>query len=166
MTFHDFEIAYLRTQDLGRLATVQPDGTLQVSPVGFTFNAELGTIDVGGYRMTASRKYRNVAANGRVAFVVDDLASRDPWRVRCLEVRGMAEAVGDLTAVVHGGTGRDDHQTGSGDPRRRPPLDDGLDHPTARTSSIIAVRTASGVSTRRGNGMRTVVESSARTANP
>ena len=34
MTFHDFEIAYLREQPLGRLATAQANGTLQVSPVG------------------------------------------------------------------------------------------------------------------------------------
>ena len=46
--------------------------------------------------MTRSRKYRNVADNGlRVAFVVDDLRSRDPWRVRCLEIRGTAEVVPD-----------------------------------------------------------------------
>lgn len=96
MGFHDFEIAYLRTQRLGRLATAKPDGTLQNSPVGFTYNAELGTIDIGGFDNAASRKYRNVADNGRAAFVVDDLASVDPWRVRCLEVRGRAEAVGDL----------------------------------------------------------------------
>jgi pyridoxamine 5'-phosphate oxidase family protein len=25
-----------------------------------------------------------------VAFVVDDITSRDPWRVRCLEIRGTA----------------------------------------------------------------------------
>ena len=35
MTFSESEIAYLRSQRLGRLATAQPDGTLQVSPVGF-----------------------------------------------------------------------------------------------------------------------------------
>ena len=49
--------------------------------------------------MTRSRKYRNVADNGRVAFVVDDLRSRDPWRVRCLEVRGTAEAVPDQELI-------------------------------------------------------------------
>ena len=92
---------YLRTQPLGRLATAQPDGTLQVSPVGFGYNAELGTIDIGGYRMTRSRKYRNVADNGRVAFVVDDLRSRDPWRVRCLEIRGTAEVVPEPGAHPH-----------------------------------------------------------------
>jgi PPOX class F420-dependent enzyme/OxyR family protein len=69
----------------GRLATVQPDGTLQVSPVGFRYNSVTETIDIGGFNMAASRKFRNVAENGRAAFVVDDIASVDPWRVRCLE---------------------------------------------------------------------------------
>ncbi len=87
------EFAYLRTQRLGRLATAQPDGTLQVSPVGFRYNPGTSTIDVGGYHMSASRKFRNVADNGRVAFVVDDIASVKPWRVRCLEIRGHAEAI-------------------------------------------------------------------------
>ena len=43
----------MRGAELGRLATVQPDGTPQASPVGFTFNEELGTIDIAGYRITA-----------------------------------------------------------------------------------------------------------------
>jgi pyridoxamine 5'-phosphate oxidase family protein len=93
MTFTRIELDYLATQRLGRLATVQPDGTLQVSPVGFTCNTDLGTIDIGGYHMSASRKYRNVVDNGRVAFVVDDIASTQPWRVRCLEIRGVAEGI-------------------------------------------------------------------------
>ena len=76
---------------LGRLATIQPNGTPQVSPVGFTYNEDLDTIDISGYRMSASQKFRNIAANDKVAFVVDDIASRDPWRVRCLEIRGVAE---------------------------------------------------------------------------
>ena len=71
------ELDYLATQRLGRLATVQPDGTLQVNPVGFTYNPDTRTIDIGGYNMTASRKYRNVAANGRAAFVVDGIAETD-----------------------------------------------------------------------------------------
>ena len=32
--------------DLGRLAATAPDGTLQNSPVGFSYNDELGTIDI------------------------------------------------------------------------------------------------------------------------
>ena len=105
MPFTEAELAYLASQFLGRLATAQPDGTLQVSPVGFRYNSELATIDIGGFKMAASRKFRNVADNGRVAFVVDDLPSVDPWRVRCLEVRGVAEAVeppgGDPIIRIH-----------------------------------------------------------------
>jgi pyridoxamine 5'-phosphate oxidase family protein len=93
MTFTPPELAYLQEIQLGRLATIQPNGTPQVSPVGFTYNEDLGTIDIGGYRMSASQKYRNIAGNDKVAFVVDDIASRDPWRVRCLEIRGVAEQV-------------------------------------------------------------------------
>jgi pyridoxamine 5'-phosphate oxidase family protein len=93
MVFTESEIAYLRNQRLGRLATVQPTGTLQVSPVGFSWNPETATIDIGGYRLETSQKFRNVADNGRAAFVVDDLASVTPWRVRCVEVRGDAEAL-------------------------------------------------------------------------
>lgn len=36
---------------------------------------------------------RNVTANGRVAFVVDDIASPQPWQVRGIEIRGRAEAL-------------------------------------------------------------------------
>jgi pyridoxamine 5'-phosphate oxidase family protein len=93
--FSDAELDYLASQRLGRLATAQPDGTLQVSPVGFRYNDDTATIDIGGFRMAVSRKFRNVADNGRVAFVVDDLASVQPWRVRCLEIRGRAEAIAD-----------------------------------------------------------------------
>jgi pyridoxamine 5'-phosphate oxidase family protein len=91
MSFKAQEIAFMKEADLGRLATVRADGTPQASPVGFTYNQELGTIDIGGYRMAESQKFRNIARNPKVAFVVDDIASRDPWRVRCLEIRGTAE---------------------------------------------------------------------------
>src|SRR5258705_11030456 len=91
MTFKSPELDFLRQAALGRLATVQPDGTPQNSPVGFAYNEALGTIDIAGYRMSKSRKFRNIARNNKVAFVVDDITSRDPWRVRCLEIRGIAE---------------------------------------------------------------------------
>ena len=91
MAFKPHEIAYLNSADLGRLATIQPNGTLQNSPVGFSYNEPLGTIDVYGYNLANSQKFRNVATNNTVAFVVDDIFSHDPWRVRCLEIRGTAE---------------------------------------------------------------------------
>jgi pyridoxamine 5'-phosphate oxidase family protein len=91
MTFRSHELDFLREADLGRLATIQPDGTPQNSPVAFAYNEALGTIDIAGYRMSKSQKFRNIARNDKVALVVDDITSRDPWRVRCLEIRGTAE---------------------------------------------------------------------------
>src|SRR5262245_24418799 len=104
MTFKPHELEFLRQAELARLATVQPDGTPQNSPVGFTDNEELGTIDIAGFRMSKSQKYRNIAYNDKVALVVDDITSRDPWRVRCLEIRGTAAQAeagdGQDTAII------------------------------------------------------------------
>ena len=93
MTFTNGELEYLRSQRLGRLATEAPDGTLQNNPVGFAVDAEAGVIEIYGRDLGSTRKFRNVAANGKVAFVVDDLASVNPWVVRCFEVRGVGEAL-------------------------------------------------------------------------
>ena len=101
MTFTTSEIEYMQQADLGRLATIQPDGTPQNSPVGFSYNERLGTIDIGGYDMAKSRKFRNLTSNAKVAFVVDDITSRDPWRVRCLEIRGTeAQAEADGRPII------------------------------------------------------------------
>jgi pyridoxamine 5'-phosphate oxidase family protein len=93
MPLTESEIEYLEGQRLGRLATLQPDGSPQVKPVGYRYNRALGTIDIGGFGMSASKKFRNVSRDGRAALVVDDIISVDPWRVRFLEIRGPAEAV-------------------------------------------------------------------------
>jgi pyridoxamine 5'-phosphate oxidase family protein len=84
------EIAYLQSQRLGRLATVDATGQPHVVPVAYRYNPDLDTIDVGGHGIAASKKYRDVAATGRAAFVVDDLVTVDPWRPRMLEIRGRA----------------------------------------------------------------------------
>lgn len=91
MSLTDLERDYLSTQRLGRLATVGPKGDPQNNPVGFAYNAETGTIDIGGWNLAESRKYRNLRHNDQVAFVVDDLVSVKPWRVRGIEIRGRAE---------------------------------------------------------------------------
>lgn len=93
------EIAYLNSQRLGRLATVDARGAPQNNPVGVHLNADLGTIDVYGRNLSASRKYKNALHNPQVAMVVDDLVSTDPWVVRGIEIRGEAEAVGVPTAL-------------------------------------------------------------------
>ena len=78
---------------LARLATVGPDGTPHVVPVGFAYNPGHDSIDVGGRDFERTKKYRDVARTGRAALVVDDLESIDPWRPRGIEVRGRAEAI-------------------------------------------------------------------------
>jgi pyridoxamine 5'-phosphate oxidase family protein len=93
MTFTQEELDYLATQQLGRLATVAPGGQVQNSPTGFFVNAESGTIDVGGHNLGKSKKFKNVQAGSTVAFVVDDLASMNPWVVRGVEIRGTADAL-------------------------------------------------------------------------
>ena len=93
MIFTEAELEYLRSQRLGRLATEAPDGTLQNSPVGFEVDAEAGVIVIRGLDLGNTRKFRNVAANGKVAFVVDDIVVGQPMDVRCFEVRGTAEAL-------------------------------------------------------------------------
>ncbi len=98
--FTEPELEYLATQRLGRLATISSDGMLQNNPVGFHYNPETGTIDVGGRNMGATRKFRNVEADGRVAFVVDDIASLSPWQVRGIEIRGHAKALRDQPARI------------------------------------------------------------------
>jgi pyridoxamine 5'-phosphate oxidase family protein len=92
MSFSDEEVAYLRSQRLARLATVAPDGQPDVVPVGFEFD---GThLHLGGLAPARTRKYRNVqAGNTRVALVIDDLASVQPWSPRYLRIYGTAELV-------------------------------------------------------------------------
>lgn len=93
MPFTDLELAYLREAQLGRLATVSPKGQPQTRPVAFSVNTETGTVDIGGYTMGQTQKFRNITANPLVSLVVDDIPSTDPWQVRCVEVRGWAEAI-------------------------------------------------------------------------
>src|SRR5579862_1031584 len=95
MTFTESELAYLATQRLGRLATVDADGAPQNNPVGFRYNPAVDAIDIYGLAMGSTRKFRNVRANPRVALVVDDIASLDPWQVRGIEIRGLAQALVD-----------------------------------------------------------------------
>lgn len=91
MTLNSAEQSYLAAQPLGRLATIAPDGSPQNKPVGFSWNADLGTIDIYGFGMEQSQKFRNVAGDPRVAFLVDDTAGTGASGTRFLEIRGLAE---------------------------------------------------------------------------
>ncbi len=85
------EIEYLKSQRLGRIATVGPDGQPHVVPVGFRYDPGTDTLAVGGHDFAKRKKWRDVQKNPKVALVVDDIVSVKPWRVRGIEVRGQAE---------------------------------------------------------------------------
>ena len=92
MAFTEEEIGYLRSQRLARIATVDPDGQPDVAPVGFEFDGTY--FYVGGIDPERTRKYRNVqAGQSKVALVIDDVVSTDPWTPRFLRVYGTADLV-------------------------------------------------------------------------
>ncbi|GAA4592806.1 PPOX class F420-dependent oxidoreductase [Planotetraspora phitsanulokensis] len=93
MIFTQAELDYLATQRIGRLATVSPDGQVQNSPTNFFVDG--GMIVIGGHALGVSKKFRNVQRGSTVAFVVDDLATVDPWAPRGIEIRGTAVALTD-----------------------------------------------------------------------
>ncbi|MGW7685164.1 PPOX class F420-dependent oxidoreductase [Kribbella sp. NPDC054772] len=92
MSFSDEERQYLRSQPLARLATVGTDGQPDAVPVGFEYD---GThLFIGGIDPVKTRKFRNVrAGNSKVAVILDDLPSTDPWVPRYLRIYGTAELV-------------------------------------------------------------------------
>jgi pyridoxamine 5'-phosphate oxidase family protein len=98
--FSESEAEYLAENMLGRVATVSQSNQPHVVPVAYTFDG--ASIYFGGWNLHKSLKYRNLLANGKVAFVVDEVVSTRPWRVRGVEVRGDAqphETDGNVTLV-------------------------------------------------------------------
>src|ERR687896_1314489 len=96
--FSQKEIDYLKSQRLVRIATaasisseergsIQPD----VVPVGFDFDGDY--FYVGGMNLLKSTKYKNVLQNNKVAIVIDDLKSVDPWDPRGMKIYGTADIV-------------------------------------------------------------------------
>ena len=86
------EITYLQSQRMARIATVGSNGQPHVVPVAFRYNPETETIDIGGHDGFAKRKkWRDVKSNPKVAVVIDDIVSVNPWKVRGIEIRGEAE---------------------------------------------------------------------------
>ncbi len=89
--FSELEAEYLVENLIGRFATSSELGQPHVVPVAYRFDGE--SITFGGWNLVKSLKFRNLMANDKIAFVVDDLVSTKPWRVRGVEIRGRAEPV-------------------------------------------------------------------------
>jgi pyridoxamine 5'-phosphate oxidase family protein len=97
--FTEGELRYLLNERLlARVATVGKDGTPHVAPVGWSYNPDLDSIDIGGRRLDRTKKYRDAGRTGRAAVVIDDVLP--PWRPRGIEVRGRAEALHDPDPLI------------------------------------------------------------------
>jgi pyridoxamine 5'-phosphate oxidase family protein len=88
--FTEAEIAYLRENKLGRLATVGAEDQPHVIPVTYLFNEDEDTVDVGGLNFGEGKKWRDAQRNPKVALLVDDVIG-PPRRARAVEIRGDAE---------------------------------------------------------------------------
>jgi pyridoxamine 5'-phosphate oxidase family protein len=90
--FSDKEVEYLKSQRLARISTVSPEDLQpDVSPVGFDFDGEY--FYVSGMSLSNTRKYKNVLKNNKVALVVDDLETVNPWAPRAVRIYGTADIV-------------------------------------------------------------------------
>jgi pyridoxamine 5'-phosphate oxidase family protein len=89
--FTEKELEYLAEQRLGRIATVGSQGQPHVVPTSFRYNSDHDAIDVGGLRMSQTKKLRDVQRTGRASIVVDDVLP--PWQPRMIEIRGTAAVV-------------------------------------------------------------------------
>lgn len=94
--FTPAEVEYLRTQRLGRLSTLGPGGAPQTKPVGFLLDEQTGRIDIPGRDNPSTQKWRNIARDDRVSFLVDDVAPGGGWSPRVLEIRGTAQLLADV----------------------------------------------------------------------
>jgi pyridoxamine 5'-phosphate oxidase family protein len=106
--FSEKEIEYLKSQRLARIATAsvsseeEEKGSIQpdVVPVGFDFDREY--FYVGGMNILKSTKYKNILKNNKVAIVIDDLKSVDPWDPRGIKIYGTADVVNRQGGYMEG----------------------------------------------------------------
>jgi len=84
MVFTEPELEFLRSQRIGRLATVGPSGWPHVVPVMYAFD-EAGTFefDVDGVKL------RNLKSEPRAAMVIDSMGPK-----RGVAVQGRVELIG------------------------------------------------------------------------
>lgn len=101
MSFTDEEIAYLRSQPLARVATIGPEAQPDVVPLAFEFDGTHLWVGGAGESVLRTRKIRNVAAGQhRIALVVDDLVSLEPFIARGIRVYGTADGPVERTGMM------------------------------------------------------------------
>jgi pyridoxamine 5'-phosphate oxidase family protein len=105
MSFTDQEIAYMRSQPIARLTSVSADGQPDVIPLGFEFDGTFFWVGGSGPTVVDTRKFRNVRdGNHKVALVIDDMVSFDPFIARGIRIYGHAEQPFKRVGMVGPGT--------------------------------------------------------------
>jgi pyridoxamine 5'-phosphate oxidase family protein len=104
MSFTAEEIEYLRSQPLARVATLGAGEQPDLVPLAFEYDGSHFWVGGVGAPVTATRKFRNVAAGRRkVALLVDDLVSLQPFVARAIRVYGVADDPVERTGLVRPG---------------------------------------------------------------
>ena len=80
--------------------SIQPD----VVPVGFDFDGKYFYYVSGINILKSTTKYKNVLKNNKVALVIDDLKSVDPWDPRGIRIYGTADIVSRQDGYMERGT--------------------------------------------------------------
>jgi pyridoxamine 5'-phosphate oxidase family protein len=101
VSFSDEEIAYLQSQPIARLATVNAGGQPDVVPVAFELDGRYIWVGGVGPDVARTRKLRNIGAGrSKVSLVIDDLVSMEPFIARALRVYGDAEPLVERVGIV------------------------------------------------------------------
>ncbi|MGK5169379.1 PPOX class F420-dependent oxidoreductase [Geodermatophilus sp. CPCC 205761] len=101
MTFRADEVEFLRSHGIARLATLGVDGQPDVVPVAVEFDGAHFWVGGSGASVLRTRKVGNVRAGRRkVALVVDDLPSFDPFIARGIRVYGVADGPVERVGMV------------------------------------------------------------------
>ena len=101
MSFTEEEIVYLRSQPIARVATLSTDGQPDVVPLAFEFDGTYFWVGGSGPTVADTRKFRNVrAGNQKVALVIDDMVSFDPFVARSMRIYGHADHPIERVGIV------------------------------------------------------------------
>ncbi len=83
----DTEFAFLKEQQIGRLATASPDGKPDVAPSLAIWKRSLGAFLFGGRGIERTRRYNNARRNSQASLLFDDV-QLDPYEIRGLKFTG------------------------------------------------------------------------------
>jgi pyridoxamine 5'-phosphate oxidase family protein len=88
--FSDTELAFIKEQRIGRLATASPGGAPDVAPAMAIYRRSLGAFLLGGQGIERTRRYNNARRNPQASLVFDAL-SWEPYEPRGVKVAGSIE---------------------------------------------------------------------------